>query len=195
MAHLALFASGNGSNVQRIADYFRGHPDVSIDLVLSNNPQAYVLERSQKLNIPSLVFSRKDFYETNYILDILLARNITHIILAGFLWLIPENILKTFQGKIINIHPALLPGYGGKGMYGTRVHQAVINSGDTSSGITIHYVNETYDEGQIIFQSRCPVVPEDTPETLAGKIHQLEYRYYPEIIEQIVLGKGATGDR
>jgi phosphoribosylglycinamide formyltransferase-1 len=195
MAHLALFASGNGSNVQRIADYFRGHPDVSIDLVLSNNPQAYVLERSQKLNIPSLVFSRKDFYETNYILDILLARNITHIILAGFLWLIPENILKTFQGKIINIHPALLPGYGGKGMYGTRVHQAVINSGATSSGITIHYVNETYDEGQIIFQSRCPVVPEDTPETLAGKIHQLEYRYYPEIIEQIVLGKGATGDR
>ncbi|MCK9421629.1 MAG: phosphoribosylglycinamide formyltransferase [Bacteroidales bacterium] len=186
MPSLALFASGNGSNVQRIVEYFSGNPHIGIDLILTNNPRAYVLERARNLKIPSVVFSRKEFYGSNYVPDILAVQNISHIVLAGFLWLIPENILSAFQGKILNIHPALLPKYGGKGMYGTRVHQAVLASGDPESGITIHYVNEKYDDGQIIFQSRCPVIPGETPETLAEKIHQLEYRHFPEIIESVV---------
>lgn len=186
MPNLALFASGNGSNVQRITEYFSGDPHIGVDLILTNNPHAYVLERARNLKIPSVVFNRKEFYESNYVADILTVQNISHIVLAGFLWLIPWNILSAFQGKILNIHPALLPKYGGKGMYGSRVHKAVIESGDAESGITIHYVNEKYDEGQIIFQSRCPVTPGDTPETLAEKIHQLEYRYFPEVIESVI---------
>jgi len=186
MPRLALFASGNGSNIQRIADYFSGDHHVTIDLILINNPQAYVIERATNLKIPSVVFNRKEFYESNYVLDILTVQNISHIILAGFLWLIPGNILSAYPGKILNIHPALLPKYGGKGMYGMHVHQAVIASGDTESGISVHYVNEKYDDGQIIFQSRCPLTPEDTPETLAAKIHELEYRYFPEVIESVV---------
>jgi len=181
---LALFASGNGSNVQRITEYFSDHPLIRVDLVLTNNPKAFVIERARDLKIPSVIFNRHEFYQSGHVLDLLSERNITHIILAGFLWMVPQNILNSFHGRILNIHPALLPKYGGKGMYGLRVHQEVIASGDTQSGITIHYVNEKYDEGQIIFQERCQVNREDTPETLAEKIHQLEYRFYPEIIEK-----------
>jgi len=184
MQRLALFASGNGTNVQRIAEYFESHPSVSIDLVFSNNKEAYVLERCKKLNLPTVVFSREDFYHTNYVPDLLSVHNITHIVLAGFLWLIPSNILNQYQGRIINIHPALLPRHGGKGMYGMKVHRSVIEAGDRESGITIHHVNAAYDDGQVIFQARCPVVSGETPETLAEKIHQLEYRHYPEIVEE-----------
>ncbi len=186
MPRLAIFASGNGSNAQRIAEYFEGHPSVSIRLILSNNPAAFVLKRAAALGIPSEVFSRNTFYDTGRIPALLRENGIDFIILAGFLWLIPPGILAAFPGRIINIHPALLPKYGGKGMYGMRVHEAVIAAGEPESGITIHHVDECYDEGKIIFQARCPVSPADTPETLAEKIHQLEYRYFAEVVEKIV---------
>ncbi len=177
-------ASGNGSNAQRIMEYFSGHPWIRVEMVLSNNPQAYVLKRAKTFNIPTLTFDRHTFYHTNQILDILSVQSIDWIILAGFLWLIPGHLLDFYPNHILNIHPALLPKYGGKGMYGQKVHQEVIKNGDQISGITIHFVNEKYDDGQIIFQSKCQVSPEETAETLAGKIHSLEYRWFPEIIEQ-----------
>jgi phosphoribosylglycinamide formyltransferase-1 len=147
------------------------------------------LERARKEKIPTVCFNRKEFYESNFILDILSVQGIGFIVLAGFLWLIPEYLLNAYKGNIINIHPALLPKYGGKGMYGMHVHEAVIKSGDKESGITIHFVNEKYDDGQIIFQAKCLVEPSDTAETLAGKIHQLEYKYFPEVIESVILDK------
>jgi phosphoribosylglycinamide formyltransferase 1 len=186
MSKLAIFASGNGSNAQRIAEYFAGHPSITTDLILSNNPGAYVLTRARNLGIPAIVFDRESFYSTGQILEKLEEYRIDYIILAGFLWLIPQNILRSFPGRIINIHPALLPKYGGKGMYGMKVHEAVIAAGDPESGITIHYVNEHYDEGRIIFQAACPVSAGETAESLAEKVHALEYRHFPEIIERTV---------
>ena len=194
MYRIAIFASGNGTNAQHISEYFKGNQHVRVDLILSNNPGAYVLERANDLKIPGVSFTRKELYETNYVLDLLSVQNITHLVLAGFLWLIPEKILRPYRGRIINIHPALLPKFGGKGMYGMRVHEAVIASGDRESGITIHHVNERYDEGSVLFQARCPVAPDDTPETLAGKIHQLEYRHFPAVIEQVIMGKTIEGN-
>jgi phosphoribosylglycinamide formyltransferase-1 len=189
MKKIAIFASGNGTNAQRIIDYFHGSHQISIGLILSNNREAYVLERARKAKIPTVCFSRKDFYESNFILDILTVQGITFVVLAGFLWLIPEYLLDAYTGNIINIHPALLPKYGGKGMYGMRVHETVIQSGDKESGITIHYVNEKYDEGQIIFQAKCRVEADDTPESLAEKIHILEHLNYPRVIESVILDK------
>ena len=189
MKKIAIFASGNGTNAQRIIEYFHGSHQISIGLILSNNPDAYVLERARKIKIPTVCFSRKDFYASNFILDILTVQGITFIVLAGFLWLIPEYLLDAYTGNIINIHPALLPKYGGKGMYGMRVHETVIQSGDKESGITIHYVNEKYDEGQIIFQAKCRVEADDTPESLAEKIHILEHLNYPRVIESVILDK------
>lgn len=189
MKKLAIFASGNGSNAQRIIEYFHGSHQISIGLILSNNPNAYVLERARKAKIPTVCFNRKEFYESNFILDILTVQGITFIVLAGFLWLIPDYLLNAYRERIINIHPALLPKYGGKGMYGMRVHETVIQSGDEESGITIHYVNEKYDDGQIIFQAKCKVEPGDTPESLAHKIHILEHTNYPRVIESVILGK------
>jgi phosphoribosylglycinamide formyltransferase 1 len=189
MKRIAIFASGSGTNAQRIIEYFHGSHQVSIGLILSNNPNAYVLERARKAKIPTVCFNRKEFYESNFILDILAVQGISFIVLAGFLWLIPNYLLTAYQGMIINIHPALLPKYGGKGMYGAHVHEAVIKAGDKESGITIHYVNEKYDDGQIIFQTRCAVDVNDTPEILAGKIHELEYKYFPEVIETVILKK------
>jgi len=186
MKRIAIFASGNGTNAQRIIEYFQGSHKVTIGLILTNNPQAFVLERAKQAKIPTLCFNRKEFYDSNFILDILSVQGISFIVLAGFLWLIPEYLLNAYKGNIINIHPALLPKYGGKGMYGMRVHEAVIQSGDKESGITIHHVNQHYDEGQIIFQAKCPVEPGDTPESLAEKIHQLEYKYFPEVIESVI---------
>jgi len=191
MDRLALFASGNGSNVQRITEYFSGHPAIHVELILTNNPEAFVINRARALHVPIVVFSRDQFYHSGYIPNLLSERKITHLILAGFLWMVPSHILNLYRSKILNIHPALLPKYGGKGMYGMRVHQAVIASGDAQSGITIHQVNEKYDEGQVVFQARCEVTREETPETLAEKVHQLEYRYYPEVIEKELLGRGA----
>jgi phosphoribosylglycinamide formyltransferase-1 len=186
MKNIAIFASGSGTNAQRITEYFSSHPSIRVRLFLCNNPSAYVIARAEKLGIPCELFDRKTFYETGKILSLLQKNDISLIVLAGFLWLIPSELLRIYPGKIINIHPALLPKYGGKGMYGERVHEAVIRSGDRESGISIHYVNENYDEGDIIFQARCPVMEGDTPEILARRIHELEYRYYPEVIEQIM---------
>jgi phosphoribosylglycinamide formyltransferase 1 len=188
MKKIAILASGNGTNAQRIIEYFRGSHQISIGLVLCNNPDAYVLERAGNAKIPAVCFNRKELYESNFILDILTVQGITFIVLAGFLWLIPDYLLEAYKGNIINIHPALLPKYGGKGMYGMHVHEAVIRSGDKESGITIHHVNNKYDEGQIIFQAKCPVESGDTPHSLAEKIHKLEYRYFPEVIEKVLLG-------
>ncbi len=186
MSRLAVFASGNGSNAQRITEYFSGHPSISIDLLLCNKPGAYVLTRAEKLGIPAMVFDRASFYETGLVGKTLESHGIDFIILAGFLWLIPKTLIAAFPGRIINIHPALLPKYGGKGMYGMKVHEAVIASGERESGITIHHVDEHYDEGHIIFQAKCPVSVGDTPESLAARIHVLEHTYFPEVIEKIV---------
>ena len=186
MTGIAIFASGNGSNAQRIIEYFSGHPAIRVSLVLCNKPDAYVLTRAEKLSVATRIINRASFYETCEIPELLKANHIDYLVLAGFLWLIPQSILAAYPGKIINIHPALLPKYGGKGMYGSKVHEAVLTSGDTESGITIHFVDENYDEGRIIFQAKCPVVSGDTAETLAEKVHALEYRYFAEVIERVV---------
>ncbi|MCX6279373.1 MAG: phosphoribosylglycinamide formyltransferase [Bacteroidetes bacterium] len=187
MQKLAIFASGNGTNAQRIIEYFFGHPDISINLVVTNNSDAYVLTRAANMGIPALIFDKSAFNEGTTITNILLNKGIDYIILAGFLCLIPANLLSAFSGRILNIHPALLPKFGGKGMYGQKVHEAVIAAHETESGITIHHVNEYYDEGKIIFNAKCPVAADDSIETLAKKVHELEYRFYPEVIEQVIM--------
>jgi phosphoribosylglycinamide formyltransferase-1 len=187
MKKLAIFASGNGSNAQRITEYFQSHPEIKVALILSNKPDAFVLQRARDLGVPSATFNREAFYQGNRVLDELMQYGIEFIVLAGFLWLVPENILKAFAGRILNIHPALLPKYGGKGMYGGRVHQAVIDNGEKESGISIHRVNEKYDEGEVIFQARVGVDPDDTAESLAQKVHALEYEHFPLVIEREVI--------
>ncbi len=186
MNNIAIFASGSGTNAQNIIEYFSNKNNIIINRIYSNNKNAFVLERAFKFNIPTQVFDRNEFYKTDKILDILIDDQTDLIVLAGFLWLIPQNILAHFTNKIINIHPALLPKYGGKGMYGMHVHETVINSGDNESGISIHYVNEKYDEGEIIFQAKCKINKNDTPDSLASKIHQLEYEHFPKVIHQIL---------
>jgi phosphoribosylglycinamide formyltransferase-1 len=186
MKNIAVFASGSGTNAQNIAEYFMADQDICVALILSNKPDAYVLERAKKLNIPSVVFNRSDFYESEMILDTLHQNKIDFIVLAGFLWLIPDYLLKAYSGRMINIHPALLPKYGGKGMFGDKVHQAVIQSGDKQTGITIHYVNDHYDEGEIIFQDCINILPEDSAESIAKKVHALEYKHFPRVIEEII---------
>jgi len=187
MDRIAIFASGSGTNAEQIISYFNGHASVEVGLVLSNKPDAYVLERAKNHNIPSFVFNRHEFYETTVVPDLLREKGITFVVLAGFLWMVPESLLVMYPGKILNIHPALLPLHGGKGMYGMKVHEAVIASGADESGITIHLVDDRYDAGSSVFQAKCPVLPDDTPETLAMRIHQLEYRYFPEMIEKVIL--------
>ena len=190
MIRIAIFASGNGSNAQRIAEYLRGkNSPVRVGLILSNNPNAYVLERAKNLDIPVHVFSREEMVGCETILDLLRHESVEYLVLAGFLWLVPICLLKAYPDRILNIHPALLPRYGGKGMYGMKVHETVIAARETESGISIHLVNEKYDEGRILFQAKCSVDETDTPESLASKIHQLEYRYYPEVIENYILGE------
>ena len=186
MKNIAVFASGSGTNAQNIAEYFLAVRDIRVSLILANKPDAFVLERARELNIPSVVFTRKDFYESDEILGLLRKNEIDFIVLAGFLWLIPEYLLKAYSRRIINIHPALLPKYGGKGMYGDKVHQAVIQSGDNQTGITIHYVNDHYDEGEIIFQDSFDILPEDTAESIARKVHKLEYEHFPRVIEETI---------
>ncbi len=186
---IAIFVSGNGSNAQRVTEYFSGTGILDISAIYCNNPDAYVLERARILDIPSVLFNRDTFYNTSTILEDIQSREVDWIILAGFLWLIPESILKAFSQRIINIHPALLPLYGGKGMYGMKVHQAVIASGDAESGITIHYVNEHYDKGDVIFQAKCTINKGDTAEMLASKIHELEYKHFPVVIGKLIAGE------
>lgn len=182
---IALFASGSGSNAENIIQYFAGNNHFKFPIVVSNKADAFVHQRAQKLGVPSVTFSREDFKTGANILNFLKQYDIDCIVLAGFLLKVPEVLINAFPDKIINIHPALLPQYGGKGMYGHHVHEAVAASGDTESGITIHYVNEHYDEGNIIFQAKCSVLPTDTPETIAEKVHALEYEYFPKVIAEI----------
>ncbi|MDR1373314.1 MAG: phosphoribosylglycinamide formyltransferase [Dysgonamonadaceae bacterium] len=179
----AIFASGSGSNVENIVRYFENSKTLSFPLIISNRKDAFVHERAKKLNIPSYFFGKQQF-EDGEVLEFLLHKDIDFIVLAGFLLKVPQNLLQAYPDRIINIHPALLPKFGGKGMYGHFVHEAVVDAGETESGITIHSVNENYDEGQIIFQAKCPVLPTDTPDEVASKVHQLEYKYFPEVIER-----------
>jgi len=186
MRNIAIFASGSGTNAENIIKYFSNRNTAKVSIVLSNNRQALVLKRAEALKIRTVFFERKEFYITGKVLRYLDLYKIDFIVLAGFLWLVPENILDQYQERIINIHPALLPAYGGKGMYGDAVHKAVINNRDKESGITVHYVNNLYDKGDIISQHRCKIDPSDTPESLATKVHALEYEHYPGIIEKLV---------
>ena len=186
MKRIAIFASGSGSNAQKIIEHFAEVNSIEVSLLLSNNKNAMVLERAASLKIPSYVFDRQLFYETEQVHDILSDIGIDFIVLAGFMWLVPQNILSHWSGRIINIHPALLPKFGGKGMYGDNVHKAVIEAGEKETGITIHYVNEKYDEGEIIFQERFLIHPSDTAEIIAEKIHLLEHKHFPMVVERLV---------
>ena len=182
---ITIFASGSGTNAQNIIEYFADSDEIIIDSLWSNKEEAYALERAKKLGVDTFVFNRNQFYNSNEIIESLRKRSVDLVVLAGFLWLIPENMIENFT--IINIHPALLPKYGGKGMYGMNVHKAVVENKERESGITIHYVNENYDEGQIIFQAKCPVNETDTPENVASNVHKLEYEFFPTIIEKLLL--------
>lgn len=183
---IVIFASGNGSNAQRIIDYFKPQPNIHIASVFCNNPHAYVIQRAKSENIPCRIFSKIEFTNPAIILQEIIDIKPDLIVLAGFLWLIPKSFIYQFPNKIINLHPALLPKYGGKGMFGSNVHKAVIENYETESGITIHYVNEEYDKGDIILQAKCKVSSNDNIETLAEKIHQLEYEHLPVVIDGIL---------
>lgn len=190
MKEIVLLASGSGSNVENIINYFEGHKRIKVSCVLTNKANAPVLARCKRLGTPALYFNRNAFTESNIVLELLKSLNPALIILAGFLWKIPEHIIQAFPNGIINIHPALLPKYGGKGMYGNAVHQAVKNNGEEETGITIHYVNEHYDEGTIIQQEKVKLNKEDTLESIAKKVHTLEYDHFPMVIEKLLLYNG-----
>jgi phosphoribosylglycinamide formyltransferase-1 len=187
MVKLALFASGSGSNAENIIMYFQKEPQITVSCICTNRPDAFVIERAKRFNIPYMIFNRDDFYHRETVLEYLKEREINWIILAGFLWLVPVNLMNHYAGRIINIHPALLPKFGGKGMYGHHVHQAVLDAGESFSGITIHYVDPEYDRGDIIFQAECRVEPGDTADMLAAKVHALEYEHFPRVIKETVL--------
>lgn len=189
MKNISIWASGNGSNAENIIKYFDNHKNIKIDHIICNNSKAGVIERAQRLNVDCFVFSRKDFSEGNAVLDKVIERKTDYIVLSGFLQMVPANIINKFPNAIINIHPALLPDFGGKGMYGSHVHEAVISSKKSESGITIHLVDEIYDHGKIIFQEKCEINENETPESLAEKIHKLEYKYFPKVIEDFILRK------
>ena len=183
MKNIAIFASGEGTTTQNLIDHFKSHNfGINIALIVSNNPNANVLNRAKEAGITTLLINRKTFYESDQIIEKLKSSNIDLIVLAGFLWKVPENLIKNFPGKIINIHPALLPKYGGKGMYGINVHKAVVEAKEGKSGISIHFVNEQYDEGQIISQHTCLIGPNETAESLSQKIHLLENEFFPKAI-------------
>lgn len=186
MRHLAIFASGSGSNAENIAHYFTNDPDIEVSLIVSNKRDAYVHERAAELGIPSYTFSKAEFDDGSLILETLSEYKIDFIVLAGFLLKVSQPILNAYPNRMINVHPALLPKFGGKGMYGDNVHRAVVDAGETESGITIHYVNENYDEGSIIFQATCEVNPEDDADAVAEKVHELEYRHFPRVIDEVV---------
>jgi len=191
MIRLGIFASGSGTNAENFCTYFAEHPDIRVGKIYTNNPNAGVIDRAEKLNVPSQVFSQEELKDGRLI-EQLNSDRINAIILAGYMKLIPSSLIRAFPDKILNIHPALLPKYGGKGMYGDHVHKAVIAQGEKRSGITIHLVNEKYDEGQILFQAECDVTEEDTPSSLAEKVHVLEYAHYPEQTAAYLLGGNAS---
>ena len=188
MIRLAIFSSGNGSNAENICHYFSQHSHIQPVVIISNKQEAFVHERARKLNIPSYTFTKKEFDEGRSILDKLQQYNVDFVVLAGFLLKISQSLLDAFPNKMVNIHPALLPKYGGKGMYGDHVHRAVVEAGEKESGITIHYVNENYDEGAVIFQASCKVLPTDQATDVARKVGELEYAHFPRVIEEMILG-------
>lgn len=183
---IAIFASGSGSNAENIYQYFAHNEKIEIALIVSNKSDAFVLERAQKLGVPSVVITGKQMLDAESVLSLLKKQSINFIVLAGYLLKIPEYLIKAYPQAIINIHPALLPHYGGKGMYGDKVHQAVVEAGEKESGISIHFVNENYDEGAIIFQAKCEIMPTDSFHEVAAKVHALEYAHFPQIIEQTI---------
>ena len=183
---IAIFASGRGSNAQKIIDHFRGNEEVRVALIVSNKPEAGVLDIARKETIPGLILNKETFFQGDAYLPLLREKGIDFIVLAGFLWKVPPSLIKAYPHRMVNIHPALLPKFGGKGLYGARVHEAVLEAKEKESGITIHYVDEVYDHGQIIVQARCPVSSNDNPDSLAEKIHLLEYTWYPKTIEKLL---------
>jgi phosphoribosylglycinamide formyltransferase-1 len=183
---IAIFASGSGSNAQKIMEHFKRSAEAEVVLILTNNPQAYVLQRADNFEIPSHIFTRQEFYETDEIIRMLKTLQVDLIVLAGFLWLVPQSLLAAFPNKIINLHPALLPKYGGKGMYGDNVHKAVLAAGEEESGITIHFTNAEFDEGEIIHQSKFKIEPGDNLEMIKFKGQQLEHQYFPKVIENLL---------
>ena len=183
---IAILASGSGSNAENIANYFKGSDYAEVSFIIANNPDAYVIERAKRLDIEYAVVTKAQFMEADSIIDMLKERDIDFVVLAGFLLLVPAKLIQAYPGRIVNIHPALLPKHGGKGMYGDRVHKAVVESGDTESGITIHLIDEQYDKGTTFFQAKCPVLPTDTPDDVATKVHALEYEHFPHVIEEIL---------
>jgi len=190
--HVAIFASGAGSNAQKIIDHFQGHSRIKISLIVCNNPAAGVLKIAEKENIPAILLEKERFFRGDAYIKELNEKKTDLIVLAGFLWKVPSKLIQAFPNRIINIHPALLPKFGGKGMYGQTVHAAVINAGEKESGISIHFVDELYDHGKTIFQAKCPVMPNDTAETLAQRIHELEHANYPAVIEKLIIESGSS---
>ena len=186
MKKIIIFASGSGTNAERITTYFQEKGNAEVTLIITNNPQAGVLSRAKRLGVPTLVADRNTLYHSEIVLSLMKQLQPDLIVLAGFLWKFPTPIIEAFPNRIINIHPALLPKYGGKGLYGHFVHEAVIAHGESESGITIHYVNEHYDQGTIIYQAKTEVERSDNAERLAEKIHSLEYRHFPEVIERLL---------
>ena len=187
MTNIALFASGGGSNARKIIEYFKDSSVGYVDLVLSNKPNAGVLAIAKEHGIPTQVIDRHGFYETEEILEVLKEHKIGLVVLAGFLWMVPGYLVRAFPRRMLNIHPALLPKFGGKGMYGHHVHEAVKATGEPETGMTVHFVNEHYDDGDIVFQAKCPVAPEDSPDDIARNVLALEHRFFPEIIERLIL--------
>ena len=184
---IGIFASGSGTNAENIIRHFQEKSSYRVALLVSNRPDAFVLERVRKYNVPSVVFPKADFEGScEKVLACLKEHGIDFVLLAGFLLRVPESLLSAYPNRIVNIHPSLLPKYGGKGMYGERVHEAVVEAGEKESGITIHYVNGEYDSGDIIFQASCPVDASDTPQSVAAKVHALEYKYYPAVVEDLL---------
>ncbi|GAL87569.1 phosphoribosylglycinamide formyltransferase [Sporocytophaga myxococcoides] len=186
---IAIFCSGSGSNAQKIIEYFQEHKSAEVVLLLSNNKNAYALERAKLLGVPTRVFDKAQFSQSPIIVNELKELGVNWIILAGFLWLVPENLIEAFPNSIVNIHPALLPSYGGKGMYGMYVHEAVVKAKEKESGISIHMVNKEYDKGTIVFQAKCFLTDEDTAETLAKKIQALEHEHFPKVIDALICSK------
>ena len=189
MKNVAIFASGSGTNAENIVRYFSKSETIKVAVVLSNNRNVGVHARVNKLGVPSFVFSREEFADGAPVLAKLAEYDTDLIVLAGVMNKISDPLLNAYPGKIINIHPALLPKYGGKGMYGIHVHKAVVAAGERETGITIHYIDEHYDEGTVIFQAKCPVLPSDTPEEVAAKVHALEYAHYPKVIEDLLAAR------
>ena len=183
---IAIFASGSGSNAQKIMEHFKRNADAEVVLILTNNPQAYVLQRADNFEVPSHIFTRREFYDTDDVIALLKNLQVDLIVLAGFLWLVPPSLLNAFPNKIINLHPALLPKFGGKGMYGENVHKAVLAAGEEESGITIHFANVQFDEGEIIHQSRFKIEAGDNLEMVKFKVQQLEHTHFPKVIENLL---------